>query len=249
MNPSEVNGDRSARAMTGAHGHLSVRRAVAAVVAAAVLVQNVACTRFPPRPDERTCAEEKAEILSRSKDNAEHAIFFNVTADGQWRCAAFVPQGYYMAKVLVTWPDGSTKNVWVTQPDRSTKKLSRAVFQAFPEKQYSVLAHEEGVGRVLAVATLVEADPLGTGTSTSIVDVCGGHLGIVLFPICLPLFVVMTAAAIIASPFIIAYAITKGIQGPDPDRRIWIEDNSGLSVAGIAPPDIVPAPPPSSPTP
>jgi hypothetical protein len=125
--------------LTAANGHASVRRAIVAVVAAAVLAQNAACTPLTWRPDERTCAEEEAEVLSRRSEpaNAASAIVFNVVIDGEWRCAAFVPHLQAMS-VMVTWSNGWTERA--------------IVFQVMPGRQYSVGAYETGVGRVPAAA-------------------------------------------------------------------------------------------------
>ncbi len=203
--------------LIGTHFHASVRRAIAAVVAVAILAQNAACVRLPARPDERACAEEKAEILSRAKDNVERAIFFNVTFDSQWRCAAFVRQGFYSVSVSVTWPDGSTK-----------ESLLVEVFGVKPGRQYSVQAYQVGVGHVPAIATLIEVDPKTTGTSTGGFNFpsCGGN--VIGLLICAPIIVGAIVLVIIASPFYIVSAIRgqPDRSTPGSGRHLWIEDAS-----------------------
>ena len=125
----------------------SIRRAIAWVVAVTVLAQATGCSYVPARPDERTCVQEKAEALSSAKGPArnQQAIFFNVTVDGRWRCAAAVEKNNYSVDVFVTWSDGTTEKhenaFWITT------ELGR---------QYSVMAYEVGAGSAFITATLTE---------------------------------------------------------------------------------------------
>lgn len=219
------------------HWHPSVRRAIAMVVAVAVLAQCAACSYVPTRPDrpdERTCAQEKAKVLASAKDLAkdQQAIFFNVTVDDRWKCAAAVPKHNYIVDVFVTWSDGTTEKYedvfWITTE---------------PGRQYSLLAYEVGVGQVPATATLTvrktpETSATTSATPTSVRQAAAGGFALALLsPILIPL-------SILAMPVTVPLFIHQQmkIAKPKQVRRdtgccyVWIEDaETRETIVGTAP--------------
>lgn len=206
------------------------RQVIAMVVAVALLAQSVACSFAPTRPDERDCAQERAEVLAGAKDPAEgrQAIFFNVTVDGHWTCAATVPQIGYDVEVLVTWSDGKTEGYWPG-------------FFIIPEpgRQYSVLAYEVGVGHVPVNATLTAHQ---SSTPARMPEAVDGLARLVPYIAGVVLLVVI--------PFVVAEGITKRIRKSKQAEAaeatgvrqaknccfVWIEDaESREIIKGTAP--------------
>jgi len=204
----------------------SVRRAVAWVVAVAVFAQTTACSYVPARPDERTCVQEKAEALASAKDPArnQQAIFFNVTVDGRWRCAAAVEKNNYSVDVFVTWSDGTTEKhenaFWITTE---------------PGRQYSVMAYEVGAGSAFITATLTERKAPETSDVTSATTssnngsagrAVAGFVAGLLSPIWVPL-------VIVTMPITLPLAIISKVSREANPKQvrwntdccyIWIED-------------------------
>lgn len=215
-----------------AHRNPSARQVMAMLVAVAVLAQSVACSHAPARPDERDCAQERAEVLAGAKDQAKgrQAIFFNVTVDGRWRCAAAVPEQSYEVEVFVTWSDGTTERYG-----------SGFRMNTEPGRQYSVLAYEVGVGHVPVNATLTAWQP---STST---PSFGDEWEVLRLP---PFAVIAVAVVIVAIPFFIVAGITERIRKSKQAEAeeatrvrlatnccyVWIEDaESRETIAGTAP--------------
>jgi len=222
-------GNRLSSGTITTHRHPSVRRAIAMVVAIAVLVQSAACSYVPTRPDERACAQEKAEALASATDQAinQDAIFFNVTADGSWRCAAAVPKDVYDARVFVTWSDGKTE------------ESGDFFISVEPGRQYSVLAYEVGVGYVPATAMLTARQAPSTSKGGGLGG-GGGAVGLVLLAVVIAVVIV---AVVVAAPFGIASKISKSKQAEAKNARwatncchVWIEDaRTRETIAGVAP--------------
>ena len=220
----------------------SIRRAIACVVAFTVLAQTTACSYVPARPDERTCAQEKAEALASAKDPArnQQAIFFNVTVEGRWRCAAAVEKNNYSVDVFVTWSDGTTEKhenaFWITTE---------------PGRQYSVMAYEVGAGSASTTATLTarkapetSATPTSTDTPTSsdtprsVGQAAAGGFALAL------LRIILAPLAIVALPIFIPLKIHQEINKANPKQvrwntdccYIWIEDtDTQETLYGTAP--------------
>jgi len=212
----------------------SVRRAIAMVVAVAVLAQSAACSYVPTRPDERACAQEKAEVLASATDQAKNqdAIFFNVTVDGHWRCAAAVPKNEYIARVFATWSDGKTEEGW----DFS--------ISVEPGRQYSVLAYEVGVGHVPATATLTAKqapeNAITPNPSTPASRAAGEmakNLGLALtMPIWFPVLIVSFPVYVASKKIKSEQAKAKEAGWVTNCCYVWIEDaKTRETIAGFAP--------------
>lgn len=205
------------------------------VVALAIM----GCSYAPTRPDDRACAQEKADVLGRAKDAATdgEATFFDLTVDGRWRCAASVPAENFILDVSVTWSDG-------------TEEYKRAfLLRTEPGRQYSVLAYQAGVGHVPVTAKLTAVAPpaekhtprSGSGPRSVGQAAAGGFALALLSPIWVPL-------GIVSAPITIPLAIIKSKNNSENARKkhakfagdccyLWIEDaKTGQIIAGSTPP-------------
>jgi len=206
------------------HLYALIRRVISAVVVVAILVQNAACVQLPAQPDKRACEEEKAEIVSRLKDDPKRGIFFNSETldfeknERRWSCAVFVQPGFYHVDVKVMWSDGSTE-----------RYLRSMGFRVEPGRQYSVRACEEGVGQAPAVPTLTDSTVPEGAPSWRGSGGAGGVVGLILLPVLVVVIVVVGLAKGVT--FLVEKATEPSVR---PNRYHWIEDvSTGEVVAGV----------------
>lgn len=213
----------------------TLRKAIAAMAAAAVLTQGTGCSNVPARPNEHTCARERAEISASANDHTrdQNAIFFNATIDffndGQRSCAIAVPKNVYDIRLVATWSDGKTE------------EFQSIILDVEPGRQYSVLAHETGVGYVPAIAVLTARQ----SSENTMAPGAGNPLaGIGKAPL------LAMAVIVVAIPIFIVSGIATGMARSGQAKKeqvrsarlamncchVWIEDAmTRETIAGIAP--------------
>ena len=213
----------------------SVRRAIAWVVAVTLLAQTTACSYVPARLHERTCEQEKAEVLAAAKDqtSAQDAIFFNAVffdaTDGRRSCAIAVPKGNYDVRLVATWSDGEME------------EFQNIVLDIKPGRQYSVLAHETGVGYVPATAVLTgkqsSEDAIAPGPGPSLAGIGKAPLlAMLVIVVAIPIFIVSGIASGIAESEQAKKERIRSVRLAMNCCHVWIEDAmTRETIAGTAP--------------
>ena len=208
-----------------------VRRALAWVVAVALLVQSAACSFVPARPNDHRCARERAEVLASANEYArdQQAIFFNATMDGNRSCATAVPADVYDVRLVATWSDGKTE------------AFPSIVLKFEPGRQYEILAHEAGVGYVPATAVLLARqapeDTVAPGSGPDLRGLGGAPvLAMVVILVAIPIFIAMGIASESRKIRQAQAAQVRAARLAMNCCHVWIEDvETRAIIAGVAP--------------